>query len=229
MRAAGRQQEAGQDQTGRGPVNGAAAAGQRDIRDAQQELGRDLVRRRQGLGYSQTSLARLTRHARSTLHACEKGDRTLGSHELWQDLDNAVGAGGALVGRRDDIAARAVTTADAEVRAGLRAPGGRNLTGTVPGGSGDPITAARACPACGHDLVFRTVVLAVQLPAQAVAAATALTLAPQPGGADAGGAGRRWLRPRCRRPARSPGRRAGRLAARSRRRTGPRTGPAPRR
>ena len=116
----------------------AASASQEEIRAAQQQLGREMVRLRKGLGYSQTRLALKVEHARGTLHACEQGNRTLGSHELWQDIDDALGAGGALVRQRDEIAAMAAVAADEAVRAGVRAPGGRPLAGTVPGGGGRP-------------------------------------------------------------------------------------------
>jgi len=140
-----------------------------------------MVRRREDLGYNQTRLARKVNHARGTLHACETGNRTLGSHELWQDIDDALGADGALVRQRDQIAAMAAAAADDAERAGVRAPGGRPPGGTVPGGTGDPITAVRDCPSCGTSLVFRMSVLAVRVPDQLVAA-SALTRATRPAG-----------------------------------------------
>lgn len=198
-----------------------ASASQEEIRAAQQQLGREMVRLRKGLGYSQTRLALKVEHARGTLHACEQGNRTLGSHELWQDIDDALGVGGALVRQRDEIAAMAAVAADEAVRAGVRAPGGRPLAGTIPGGGGDPITAARVCPACGHSLVLRMTVLAVRVPDQ-LAAATALTRPARQAARRAGGRIRPGLR--CRSSARSPGRLPGCRGGRSRRRTGPRTG-----
>jgi len=214
-------------------VSGVAVpASPEEIRSAQQELGRDLVRRRKDLRYSQTQLARKVNHARGTLHACEAGNRTLGSHELWQEIDDALGAGGALVRQRDQIAARAAAAADDAERAGVRAPGGQLPDGTVPGGAGDPITAVRDCPSCGTSLVFRMYVLAVRVPDQLVAA-SALTRAASPAGPAAARArpqpprpvrGRVRPGPRCRSSRRSPGCLRVRRARRPRRQTGPRTG-----
>jgi DNA-binding XRE family transcriptional regulator len=214
-------------------VSGAAApTSPEEIRSAQQELGREMVRRRKDLRYSQTQLARKVNHARGTLHACETGNRTLGSHELWQEIDDALGADGALVRQRDQIAARAAAAADAAERAGMRAPGGRPPDGTVPGGAGDPITAVRDCPSCGTSLVFRMYVLAVRVPDQLVAA-SALTRAACPAGPAAARARQQPVRPvrgrfrpapQCRSSRRLPGCLPVLRADRPRRRTGPRTG-----
>jgi len=123
-------------------------------RAAQRALGRELVRLRTAVGFSQTELARKAGYARSTLGESETGHR-LGSRELWRKIDDALGAGGALVRRRDEIAAMYATASADAVQAGRRAPGGRGLSGSVTGGEADPVVAVRACPGCGLPLLVR--------------------------------------------------------------------------
>jgi len=198
--APGRGKAAGQAQTGRAgagcswhgtcgpaagrcPVSGGtgpARASLADIRAARRQLGGELIRLREAARFSQTDLARKMACARSTLSASEHG-HSLGSQQLWQRIDDLLGAGGALVRRRDEVAAMTTMAADDLVAEGLRAPGGRPPAGTVSGRERDPITAVRACPGCGKRLTLRLELRAMRLVESRPAAAMGLTRAAGPG------------------------------------------------
>ena len=224
---------------------GRARAGLEDVRAARVALGAELAGVRVAAGYTQTGLAAKIGCGRSTLSASEHG-HALGSRDLWQRLDDALGARGALVRRRDEVAAMAVVAADEAVQAGVRKPGGRSVSSAVRGGRGDPITALRACPACGGPLLVTAELVAAEVPGPRLAAIALIRAAAgRRGGRAAGGfsmpgrvpgipgtrfrhgrapAGRPvsgWRR--CRSSGRSPGCRP----ARPRRRTGRRTARPP--
>lgn len=175
--------------TAAAPVQpGPDAGGMTGVRQARVELGEELVRRREKAGYSQTELARAVGIGRSTLFDSESA-RRLGSAGLWRRIDEVLGAGGALQQRRDQIAAMSTAAAEAEVRHGRRAPGGRPLSGSVAGGPEDPIVAARPCPSCGGQLIIQ-VDLRQVIPSRSVS--LALTRPPETP---------RWRAPQARRRA----------------------------
>jgi len=73
-----------------------------EITQARVVLGRQLAARRQAAGYNQTEFAPLTGYARSTVANVETGRQKV-ARDFWQRCDDAVGAGGALTARFDEI------------------------------------------------------------------------------------------------------------------------------
>ena len=158
-------------------TGGRARAGLEDVRAARMALGAELVGVREAAGYTQTGLAAKIGCGRSTLSASEHG-HAMGSRDLWQRLDDALGAGGLLVRRRDEVAAMAVVAADEAVQAGVRKPGGRSVSSAVRGGSGDPITALRSCPACGGLILVTAELVTVEVPGPCQAAIALIRVPP---------------------------------------------------
>ncbi len=176
------------------------------IQAERRKAGAELGRWRKAARWSQTDLARKTGYGRATVGAAERDGA--GSQDLWRDMDEALGAGGELARRRDEVAAMAAVAAEEAVRQGLRPPGGRPPAGTVSGGGDDPLIAVRECPGCGTPLFLRVALLPVMLPSPRRAAAIALI--PGPPVPRCGGAGRpRPGPPRDALPAPAGGRRAG--------------------
>ena len=159
---------------------GPARASLADIRAARRQLGGELIRLREAARFSQTDLARKMACARSTLSASEHG-HSLGSQQLWQRIDDLLGAGGALVRRRDEVAAMTTMAAD---EPGRRGPAGAGRPASGRHGQRrerDPITAVRACPGCGKRLTLRLELRAMRLVESRPAAAMGLTRAAGPG------------------------------------------------
>jgi hypothetical protein len=132
---------------------------------ARQALGAELRRRREIAGWRQGELARKMTCSRTWVSQVEHG-RLLGSRQLWESADGALGADGALVRHRDQVTALAAAVADDAVRDRQRAPGGRGLAAPVPGGSDDPISVVRSCPHCSALILLTVEMRAIRIPEQ---------------------------------------------------------------
>jgi hypothetical protein len=73
-----------------------------EIAEARCVLRRQLASRRQAAGYNQTDLAPLTGYGRSTVANVETGRQKV-ARDFWRRCDDALGAGGALTRRFDEI------------------------------------------------------------------------------------------------------------------------------
>lgn len=109
-------------------------------------LGERLAAYRQAAGYSQSQLADLVGYSRSTIANVETGRQHV-TGRFWQRADEAVGAGGALLTAREEIAAaaqREFLAAAHDVRPVLLALGETAVADAVPDADGTALSVGAA-------------------------------------------------------------------------------------